>query len=130
MSEVMMALGEYRFSLNTAAYQEIKKTQEYRWVSQERIQRRPAQQFVGLGKETIGLSGVIYPHYLGGTNQIQNLKIEAEKGKPLLLTDGLGFVWGQWVVNQITETCSYLQSNGQPLKQTFQIQLTNYGRDN
>jgi len=43
MNETMMALGDYRFSVDTAAYQELKRSQAYRWQPQERLLRRPAQ---------------------------------------------------------------------------------------
>ena len=51
MRETMMALGSYRFSIDSAAYQELKHSQAYRWQAQERLQRRPAMQFVGAGEE-------------------------------------------------------------------------------
>ena len=130
MSETMMALGSYRFSIDSAAYQELKHSQAYRWQAQERLQRRPAMQFVGAGEESIELSGVIYPHFRGGLQQLEAMRREASKGQPLLLVDGLGFVWGQWVITQIDEGQSFFQGNGQPLKQSFQLKLVNYGVDN
>lgn len=130
MSETMMALGSYRFSIDSAAYQELKHSQAYRWQAQERLQRRPAMQFVGAGEESIELSGVIYPHFKGGLEQLDTMRTEANKGQPLLLVDGLGFVWGQWVITQIDEEQSFFQGNGQPLKQSFQVKLVNYGADN
>lgn len=130
MSETMMALGTYRFSIDSAAYQELKHSQAYRWQAQERLQRRPAMQFLGAGEESIELSGVIYPHFKGGLEQLDTMRAEASKGQPLLLVDGLGFVWGQWVITQIDEGQSFFQGNGQPLKQSFQLKLVNYGADN
>ncbi len=129
MSETMMALGSYRFSIDSAAYQELKHSQAYRWQAQERLQRRPAMQFLGAGEESIELSGVIYPHFKGGLEQLDTMRAEANKGQPLLLVDGLGFVWGRWVITQIDEGQSFLQGNGQPLKQSFQLKLVNYGTD-
>lgn len=130
MSETMMALGSYRFSIDSAAYQELKHSQAYRWQAQERLQRRPAMQFLGAGEESIELSGLIYPHFNGGLEQLDTMRAEASKGQPLLLVDGLGFVWGQWVITQIDEGQSFFQGNGQPLKQSFQLKLVNYGVDN
>ena len=40
MSETMMALGAYRFSLTSAAYQELSRSNAYRWQTQERLHRR------------------------------------------------------------------------------------------
>lgn len=130
MSETMMALGTYRFSIDSAAYQELKHSQAYRWQAQERLQRRPAMQFLGAGEESIELTGVIYPHFKGGLEQLDTMRTDANKGQPLLLVDGLGFVWGQWVITQIDEGQSFFQGNGQPLKQSFQLKLVNYGADN
>lgn len=129
MNETMMALGSYRFSIDSAAYQALKHSQAYRWQAQERLQRRPAMQFLGAGEESIELSGVIYPHFKGGLKQLDAMRIEASKGQPLLLVDGLGFVWGQWVITQVDEGQSFFQANGQPLKQSFQLKLVNYGAD-
>ena len=125
----MMALGDYRFCLDTSVYQELKHSQSYRWQGQARLLRGLAQQFIGLGDETLAFSGVIYPHYRGGVKQLEKLCAQAGQGEPLLLVDGLGFVWGLWVVTNIEEIQSYFASTGQALKQTFSMQLTSYGED-
>ena len=89
-SEHMLALGEYRFSISAAAYQELTRAAEYRWAAQERLGRRPARQYLGPGEETISLRGVIHPHYRGGPGQLDRMRAEAAKGEPLLLTGGDG----------------------------------------
>lgn len=129
MSETMMALGTYRFALDSAAFAEFKRSVSYRWQAQERLNRSPALQYSGLGLETIDISGVIYPHFRGGLDQIKSMRSEANKGVPLLLVDGLGFVWGKWVIAQVTEEQAVFLGNGQPLKQTFQVRLLRYGDD-
>ena len=80
MSETMMALGVYRFSLTSAAYQELRRSNAYRWQAQERLQRLPAQQFVGPGNETLDLKGTIYPHYQGGMKQLDLMRAQAGRG--------------------------------------------------
>lgn len=127
MSETMMALGGYRFSLSSAAYQELRRSNAYRWQAQERLQRPPAQQFVGLGSETLDLKGTIYPHYQGGMKQLDLMRVQAGRGEPLLLFDGLGFIWGQWVILQVDETQAVMLTNGQPRKLEFQLRLARYG---
>jgi phage protein U len=109
MNETLLALGTYRFSIYTTAYQTLKRHQSYRWQSQARLLCSPVQQFVGLGDDTITLAGVVYPHYRGGLGQLNDLRKQAETGEPLLLVDGLGFIWGQWVIASIEETQSHLQ---------------------
>ncbi len=129
MSETMMALGGYRFSLTSAAYQELRRSNAYRWQAQERLQRLPAQQFVGPGSETLDLKGTIYPHYRGGMKQLDVMRAQAGRGVPLLLVDGLGFIWSQWVILQVDETQTVMLTNGQPRKLEFQLRLARYGED-
>ena len=40
-ADYMLALGAYRFSVDTAAYQELRRTAEYRWRAQERLGKPP-----------------------------------------------------------------------------------------
>ena len=127
MPEIMMALGELRFSLDTAAYEQLRRTSLYRWQSQERLSERPAQQFVGIGSDTIIINGTLYPHFHGGLTQLETMRELAATGSPQLLVDGLGFVWGDFVIQSIEETQSFHLPNGIPLKQTFSLTLNHYG---
>jgi len=129
MAETIMTLGRYRFSMATAAYQELRHSVEYRWPKQDRLTRKPARQFTGPRDETIGLSGVIYPHHQGGLTQLDAMRTEAGQGKPLMLTDGLGHVWGQWVILRVEDTGTVFWSNGAPRKIDFRLELARYGED-
>jgi hypothetical protein len=62
---VMLALGSYRFSLSTAAYQELERSAQWRWPAQEVLRALPVRQWVGPGNRTIKLSGLVLPHYKG-----------------------------------------------------------------
>ncbi len=74
MPEMMMQLGTFQFSLDRAAYQELRRNVEYRWAQMQRINHRPSLQFVGVGLESIDLRGTIYPHFRGGLGQIDALR--------------------------------------------------------
>ena len=125
----MLALGGYRFSLDTAAYQALERTTAWRWARQERLGRRPARQFVGPGDETIALDGVIYPHYRGGLGQLDALREEAGAGRPLRLVTGTGVVLGLWVVERVEETQRLFLADGRPRNISFRLGLTRYGDD-
>jgi hypothetical protein len=130
MSErVMLALGEFRFEIETAAYQKLSLNQSWRWPEQARINRDPALQFVGRGTDEISLDGVIYPGFKGGLEQVEAMRDLADKGKPQPLVDGLGRVWGPWVITDISDTRSVLTDNGQPRKIDFNLKLKAYGED-
>lgn len=126
---MMMALGHYRFSIATAAYQSLERATSWRWSAQDRLGRLPAQQYLGPGEDTITLTGVIYPHYRGGLGQIDAMRAEAGRGAPLDLVDGRGRVWGAWVVRAIRESQSRMLANGVPLRVDFSIELAAYGDD-
>lgn len=126
---IMMGLGPYRFSLNTSAYQQLRRSIEYRWQGQDRLQNDVAMQYVGLGKEEIELEGIIYPHFRGGLDQVRDMQEAANKGEPLLLIDGLGQVWGRWVITRIEETQDTFLKAGVPRKISFRMAITRYGED-
>lgn len=124
-----MGLGEFRFAIDTAAYQTLTRNDEYRWESQERINRAPAMQFIGPGHTTFTLEGVVYPHWKGGLGQIQNMRTIAGRGFPLRLVSGYGDIFGQFVVMSVDETQTAFLNNGAPRKQEFSLELKSYGAD-
>ncbi len=127
---MMMTLGSYRFSIDTAAYQSKERTTTYRWGKQDRLDHTPVLQFVGPGDDTINLFGVIYPHYKGGLAQVATMRQEASKGEPLMLVQGNGMVLGHWVIESITETEDTFCKDGAPKKIEFSLELRRFDRKN
>lgn len=129
---VMMILGDYEFSVDAAVYQEFQRSTVYRWASQERLNRAPALQFVGVGEDQINLNGVIYPHYKGGIDQIKTMRESAAKGESLTLVVApslTGEVLGEWCIMSITETQRLFFPGGVPKEMQFSISLSYYGED-
>ncbi len=126
---MMMILGVYRFAINNAAYQTLKRQSEYRWQEINRMGANPALQFTGFGVETIDLEGVIYPHFKGGLRQVTLMRAEAGIGKPLMLISGNGNSFGRWCIVKISENQSVFMKDGAPLKIEFSISLKRYGED-
>lgn len=129
MAEVLLALGDYRFSIDTASYEQLERTDRYRWPTQQLIGRYPAAQFTGYEAPTIMLTGRVYPHWAGGITQIEQMRVEAGEGKPLDLVDGLGRVWGLWSIVEIRETQSAHLDNSAPRKQSFELRLQYFGEE-
>lgn len=126
-SLVMMALGDYRFGLSTAAYQSLDRDTAWRWPAIERIGAHPRLQFVGKGEDTLRLAGVVYPHFAGGLGQVDAMREEADKGEALRLVCGRGRVWGWWAITGLREGQRVFWSNGAPRAQEFDLNLTFYG---
>lgn len=125
----MLALGDYRFSVPTAAWDRLSRTDSFRWATLDRLARRPAQQFIGLGTVKIEIAGRIYPHYRGGLHQVDLMRAEAGAGEPLMLVDGIGNVWGQFVILSIAEDSAKPTSYGAPRRIEFRLELESYGED-
>lgn len=120
---IMMQLGTFQFSINTAAYQEFRRRSEYRWPSQDRFGKYPALQFTGRGEETISLQGVIYPEFRGGFDQVTSMRTMASEGQPLLLIDGHGKLLGYWVIESVEDGQSVFAAFGDARKIEFTLQL-------
>lgn len=127
--EVLLTLGDYQFSMDTAAHDQLQRSTSYLWKQQQRLGRDAAQQFLGKQSESIKLSGTIYPHFRGGLEQMAELREAANEGEPLGLVDGRGNNLGQWVVKQITESESNYIAEGLPRKIDFSLDLESYGED-
>ena len=119
----------FYFNLDTAAFDELRRQTEFRWASQERLSRRPAQQGVGMGEEKLSLKGAIFPTFKGGLKQLDTLRSIGIKLLPLNLTTGYGFVLGTWCLRSLEEEQSALLAGGIPRKQTFSLEFTRYGDD-
>jgi phage protein U len=119
----------YYFNLDTAAFDELSRSTEFRWASQERLSRRPAQQAVGLGEEKLTLKGTIYPGFKGGLKQLDTLRTIGGRLQPLTLTTGYGEVIGTWCLKAINEEQGALLHGGIPRKQGFTLEFARYGDD-
>ena len=126
---MMLALGPYRFSVNTRAYQSLKRSSEYRWPSIERIGKEPLLQAIGPGCDRIDLDGVIYPHFRGGLGQINAMRDSAAKQEPLMLINGQGNVLGRFVITQIEESQNTFLADGAPRKIEFRLSIERYGEE-
>jgi len=119
----------YHFNLDTAAFDELRRSTEFRWASQERLSRRPAQQAVGMGDEKITLKGVIFPGFKGGLKQLDTLRALGAQLQPLTLITGYGDVLGAWCLKSLEEEQGALMQGGIPRKQGFTLEFVRYGDD-
>ena len=123
---VMMQLGAFQFGINTAAYQGLSRSDEWRWPDQECFGQAPALQHTGPGTTTITLDGILYPEWRGGLGQLDAMRAEAGKGKPLVLVDGRGQALGMWVIERVDETQGTFAAGGVARRIEFTLQLKRF----
>jgi len=126
---VMLSMGPFRFEMGKSTYQSLAMSQSWRWPEQARIGREPALQFTGREPAEIRLQGVLFPGFDAGLAQVEEMRELADRGEPLQLVDGLGRVWGSWVIVEVGDTRSVLMDDGQPRRVGFEVKLKAYGED-
>ncbi len=129
LQQMQVDAQPFYFNLDTAAFNELRRQTEFRWASQERLSRRPAQQAIGQGEEKLTLKGVVYPSFKGGLKQLDTLRSIGAQLVPLNLTTGYGMVLGTWCLRSVHEEQDALLAGGIPRKQTFSLEFSRYGDD-
>ncbi|WP_375607132.1 MULTISPECIES: phage tail protein [unclassified Bartonella] len=125
---MMLALGGFIFSIETAAYQTLDMSYGIPWVEQGRLGRKAALQLPAVANAEFSLTGVIYPDFKGGHGQIEYLRQMAHNGPHILVT-GQGKILGKFVILSVEEKQSIFHYNGSPKKQEFTIKLREYGEE-
>lgn len=120
---MMMSLGMFVFSLSTLAYQQLQRQTAWRHASTSRVGARAAAQFVGPGDDAITLNGVLLPDVAGDTASLDTLRDMADQGRAWVLVDGVGRVYGAWVIESINETRSLFFVDGVARRIEFALQL-------
>lgn len=120
---MMMALGQFIFSLPTLAYNDFKRQSAWRHPSNSRVGARPARQSLGPGEDTISLCGLLVPEFAGRRRVLNELRTMADKGNAWSLVDGTGEVFGAWVIESLNETGTLHLDNGAARRIEFDLQL-------
>jgi len=125
----LLTLGQYVFSIGTAAQQSIERTTAWRWASLDRLHAMPVLQNMGQNTEKINITGTILPHFAGGWEQVNAMRQQGHAGNPLPLVTPDGAVLGHWVIREVKETGGSYDAAGRPLKIDFMLTLESYPDD-
>jgi len=122
----MLKLGDYIFSVDTAAYQTLQRSTSRRLAKINRIGKRAAHQDLGPGDDVITLPGVIYPTYKGGLTQIDGMRKMMNEGEPLMLVDGQGNAHDKWIIANVTEKDGVFFEDGVAQEQEFTLKIERF----
>ena len=125
----MMALGQFVFSLDTLAYQELQRSTDWRHPSNSRVGARPARQFVGVGEDTITLTGLVVPEFRGSRKTLDQIRAMADAGSAYALVAGTGDVMGAWVNQRVNETGTLFIREGVARRVDFTLELARVDDD-
>lgn len=117
------------FQLSTLPHQQIQQSRNWRHVKNERINRSASWQYIGAGDDTITLSGLLYPEITGGEVSLTALTSQAYVGRPWPLIDGVGQIYGMYVITGLNTTRSELDRYGRARKIEFTVTFERVDED-
>lgn len=120
---MMMALGMFVFSMDTAPFSEIQRRTGWRHGLNSRVGARPAGQFAGPGDDLITLPGTIAYGVLTPPGALDELRAMGDRGQAWPLVDGAGHVYGAFVIEGLDETRRALWPDGTPRMSDFTLSL-------
>lgn len=120
---MMMSLDQFVFSLATLPYRELQRQRTWKHRTSARVGARDASQFTGAGDDTLTLTGLIAPDTIGSTASLDQLARMADAGDAYALVDGLGNVYGAFVIDSLNETQRHHTREGLARRIEFTITL-------
>ncbi|RMB26236.1 hypothetical protein C8J47_3554 [Sphingomonas sp. PP-F2F-G114-C0414] len=126
---MLLSIGLFAFSIDTLAFDEISRRASWRHATSARIGARDATQFTGPGDETISLPGTVYNEIVDGRVSIDELRRMADTGDAWSLVDGLGYVYGAFVITSIDDRGKAFFPDGTPRQIDFAIDLLRVDSD-
>jgi phage protein U len=124
---MLLSLGDFRFSADTAAYDGMDIDSEYPWSKIERLGASPQLQAMGKEHRKMTLKGLVITTYRGGSGQPEVLRRMAGKMEPLELVTGDGKALGKWCILRVSGSESDFFPDGVPRKQSFTVELERFG---
>jgi hypothetical protein len=119
----LLTLGMFVFGLDTLAYSELQRRITWRHEASERFGARPAVQFIGPGDDDVTIGGSCIPEIAGKYSAIDTLRGMGDTGDAWPLMNGLGEVWGRYVIVGLDLTHQTIMAGGIPRRIDFTVTL-------
>ena len=120
---MLAALGQFIFELNNLAFDEMRRTTDWRHPSNSRVGAMPGRQFVGKGEDKLTLAGLLAPGNFGNRTAIDKLRAMGDTGAAFALVNGAGEVFGAWVIESVEETGTIFTTDGLARRVEFTLNL-------
>lgn len=124
----VMALGPFIFEAHGFGFSDRRHAQGTRWAEVQVAGSLNAIQWTGGDGITEEIRGVLFPAEFGGRANLDGIYAAAQSGQmlPLVSIGGVGNIFGMWVVEDIGDDHAFIDRNGIPLKNAYQISLRSY----
>lgn len=125
----LMSLGDFVFSIDDLLFNQIRERRTWRHPSAERVGVPLAYQYVGVGENTLSIGGLLVPGQIGRQGAVNELSVMASTGQPHVLIDGLGYVYGAYLITAIDTTKAAFIVGGVSLKVDWSMDLVRFPGD-
>ncbi|EHS1279508.1 TPA: phage tail protein [Escherichia coli] len=126
-ARIMMMLGDFSFSVDTAAYNQLTREASWNWSEQERIGRQSLLQYTGKPGRTVRIEGESHAFFgKTGTDAVNTLYDIADMAEPQLLVSGEGDVLGWWVVQDFSDSTDRFLPGGGHRNKHWSMTLKHY----
>ncbi|TPG14378.1 phage tail protein [Sphingomonas oligophenolica] len=119
----LLSYGMFGFSMATLAHDELSRRRNWRHATSSRIGARDATQFTGPGEDTVSIQGSALAELQDGRASLDQLAAMAATGEPWPLVDGLGRIYGSFVITALDERQKHFFPNGEPRRIDFSVDL-------
>ena len=126
---MMMAFGLFVFELRTLPYQQLQLSRNWRHVKNDRVGKSARWQYVGAGENQLTLGGLLYPEITGGNLSLGTVSTMAYTGLAWPLIDGIGSIYGMYVITGLQETHQEFDRYGKAKKVEFTLSLQRVDED-
>lgn len=126
---MMMVFGLFVFELRTLPYQQLQLSRNWRHVKNDRVGRSAKWQYVGAGENQLTLGGLLYPEITGGNLSLGAVSTMAYTGLAWPLIDGVGSIYGMYVITGLQETHQEFDHYGKAKKIEFTLTLQRVDED-
>lgn len=124
MSSLVVArLGDIEFSLPEGSFTQIERQTTWRVDVPDPITGLGVPDVRGRERDELRLTGLVFPGITGHLTSVDRLRDAGDAGEPLLLVDGEGTIYGEWVVRSIEESRQEHLPTGIPRKMAWVLVL-------
>lgn len=118
-----MILGYFPFLSKTLPIDGFGHEQTWEHAANRRVGASPSYQFLGKGEETLTIQGVAAAELVKGMVSLAVLEKMADTGGAYPLMDGIGTLYGQFVIQGISRRHTEFMGFGVPRKIEFDVKL-------
>jgi phage protein U len=118
-----MSLGPYAFEALGFSYTDVSRSLETPWQGIAVAGGFDTLQWTGPKTDSVTIKGVLFPVELGGAAGLEGIRKAAIAGKPLMLVSLGGKIYGNHVVEKVSEDRGYHDRYGTPRQNSYSIDL-------